>query len=253
MPSIGALCLAAGGLVAAYLLGAVPFGYLAGRLRGIDVRTVGSGNIGATNVGRALGRPWGIAVFILDAGKGYAAAGPLAWLVLGLMTGAPDDSLLRSGLAPLCALAVCAGHVWPVFLGFRGGRGVATAAGAMLAMTLIPALIGLASWAVLVAVFRYVSLASILAVLVAVGTSVWLFARQDRLGREWPTWVLTAVIAILVVVRHRANLGRLLKGQEPKIGGRGKNGGEVQGPRSRVQDETDTTAQPTESGSEAKP
>jgi glycerol-3-phosphate acyltransferase PlsY len=243
MPSIGALCLAAGGLVAAYLLGAVPFGYLAGRLRGIDVRTVGSGNIGATNVARALGKPWGIAVFILDAGKGYLAAGPLAWLVLDLMVRTPADSLLRTGLAPLYALAVSAGHVWTVFLGFRGGRGVATAAGAMLALTPIPGIAGLASWGILVAIFRYVSLASILAVLVAAGSSVGLFAWQGRAGREWPTWALTSAIAVLVIARHRANIGRLLKGQEPKIGKR------VSGVR--CQEEAVPSGASGESGSES--
>ena len=213
----GALLVASGGLLAAYLLGAVPFGYLAGRLRGIDVRAVGSGNIGATNVARALGKPLGIAVFILDTAKGYAAAGPLAWLVLDLVS-LPAEGLLRSVLAPLYALAVCAGHNWTVFLNFRGGRGVATAAGVLLALAPIPAVAGLACWAILAAVFRYVSLASMLAAVVTAGLCVGLAAWNEKLAETWPTWSLTAVLAALIIVRHRANIGRLLKGQEPKIG-----------------------------------
>jgi glycerol-3-phosphate acyltransferase PlsY len=216
----GAWCLAAGGLVAAYLLGAIPFGYLAGKLRGIDVRKVGSGNIGATNVARALGKPWGIGVFVLDAGKGYAAVGPLAWLVLDLMVGAPAEGLLRTGLAPLYALAVSAGHNWPVFLGFRGGRGVATAAGALLALAPIPAVAGLAAWVALAAVFRYVSLASMIAGLIAAGLCVGLAAWNGKLAATWPVWGLTAVLAALIVVRHWANIVRLLRGAEPKIGAR---------------------------------
>ncbi len=217
----GALCLAAGGLLAAYLLGAIPFGFIVGRLRGIDVRTVGSGNIGATNVARALGKPWGVAVFLLDAAKGFVAAGPLAWLALRLMVGAPADGLLRNGLAPLYALAVCVGHNWTVFLGFRGGRGVATAAGALLAIVPVPAAIGLASWALLVAVFRYVSLASMIAGLVAAGLCVWELWRAGRLAATWPVWGMTVVLALLIIVRHRSNIGRLLRGEEPKIGKRG--------------------------------
>ncbi|HOX08287.1 MAG TPA: glycerol-3-phosphate 1-O-acyltransferase PlsY [Planctomycetota bacterium] len=218
MPSPGALCLAAGGLVAAYLLGAIPFGYLAGRLRGIDVRTVGSGNIGATNVARALGRPWGIAVFLLDAGKGFAAAGPLTWMVLHFMTSALADGQFRNGLAPLYALAVSAGHNWPVFLGFRGGRGVATTAGALLALAWLPAVVGLATWAVMVAIFRYVSLASLVAALVTTGLCIALAVREGKLAATWPVWGLTAVLAVLIFVRHRANIGRLFRGEEPKIG-----------------------------------
>ena len=220
----GALCLAAGGLLAAYLLGSIPFGFIVGRLRGIDVRTVGSGNIGATNVARALGKPWGIAVFVLDAAKGFAAAGPLAWLVLHFMVGAPDGGLLRNSLKPLLALAVCVGHNWTVFLGFRGGRGVATAAGALLAIVPVPAAVGLASWAVLVAVFRYVSLASMIAGLVAAGLCVWAVWRDGRLAAEWPKWGMTVVLALLIIVRHRSNIGRLIRGQEPKIGRRGAGG-----------------------------
>jgi glycerol-3-phosphate acyltransferase PlsY len=218
MPAVGAVLMAAGGLLAAYLLGSVPFGYLVGRLRGVDVRATGSGNIGATNVARACGRPWGVAVFILDAAKGYAAAGPLAWLVLNLMVGAPEESLLRSALGPLYALAVCAGHNWTVFLNFRGGRGVATAAGALVALAPIPAVAGLAVWAVLAAVFRYVSLASMVAAVATAGLCAGLAACNGKLAETWPVWGLTAVLAALIVVRHRANIGRLLKGQEPKIG-----------------------------------
>ena len=219
MPTTGAFLEAAGGLIAACLLGAIPFGYLAGRLRGIDVRTVGSGNIGATNVGRALGKPIGITVFMLDVAKGWAATGPLAWLVLRLGE-VPQDTLFYHGLGPLYALAACAGHVWTPFLGWRGGRGVATALGALLAVAPLPGVIGLALWALLAAVFRYVSLASMIAVVATAGVAVWLAHKEGVLYTKWPVWGMTVALAGLIIVRHRANLGRLLKGQEPKIGRR---------------------------------
>ncbi len=219
MPATGALLMAAGGLLAAYLLGAVPFGYIVARARGVDIRSVGSGNIGATNVGRACGRLWGVAVFVLDAGKGYLAAGPLAWLVLDLGS-VPAGGLLRSGIGPLYAVAVFAGHVWPVFLGFRGGKGVATGAGAVGALAPVPLAAGLALWGVSLLVTRYVSVASMFG---ALGVAGICFARRwqaGRLSEEWPVWGLTAVLAVLVAVRHRSNIARLVRGQEPRLGRR---------------------------------
>lgn len=214
----GATLMVAGAVIAAYLLGAIPFGYIIGRLHGIDIRKVGSGNIGATNVGRALGRPWAIVVFALDAAKGYAATGPLSWYLLGQLQSVPEDSLLRSGLAPIFAIAVSIGHNWPVFLGFRGGRGVATTAGALLAVAPLPAIIGLSTWAVMTAIFRYVSLASLVAATVTTGTAITFDAVKGRFASHWPVWGLTVVLAVLIFVRHRANIGRLLRGEEPKIG-----------------------------------
>jgi len=216
LPATGALLLAAGGLVFAYLLGALPFGYLAARVKGVDIRAAGSGNIGATNVGRVCGRGWGAAVFALDAAKGFAAAGPLAWLVLRLGE-VPTEGLLRAGLGPLYAAAVFSGHVWTVFLGFRGGKGVATGAGAILALEPVALAVGLGMWLCSIFLTRYVSVASMSAAVTVAGIAAARSLSAGRLGRDWPVWGLTALIAALVVLRHRANLGRLRRGEEPRV------------------------------------
>jgi len=209
--------MAGGGLLAAYLLGSVPFGYLVARARGVDIRAVGSGNIGATNVGRACGKALGALVFLLDAAKGFVAAGPLAWALLRLGL-APGDGLLAAGLGPLCAVAVFAGHAWPVFLGFRGGKGVATGAGAVAALAPISLAIGLGVWLVVLLVVRYMSLASMLGALATAGVRVGRSARAGELVRDWPLWGLVVLLALLVIVRHRANIGRLLRGEEHRLG-----------------------------------
>lgn len=217
MPTVGALLMAAGGLVGAYLLGAVPFGFLIGRARGVDIREVGSGNIGATNLGRACGKPWGVLAFFLDAGKGYLAAGPLAWLVLALGE-APAPGPLRAGLGPLYAAAAFGGHVWPVFLGFRGGKGVATGAGVLAALEPWALGAGMAVWTLVIVTVRYMSIASMLGALTVAGVAIWLAAHREKLGASWPLWGLTVALAVLVVARHRSNIARLLRGQEYRLG-----------------------------------
>jgi glycerol-3-phosphate acyltransferase PlsY len=217
LPTTGATLMAAGGLVAAYVLGSIPFGYVVARLKGVDIRSVGSGNIGATNVGRACGKLWGVLVFVLDAAKGCAAAGPLTWLILDLGE-VPAESLMRSGLGPLYAVAVFAGHVWTVFLGFKGGKGVATGAGAVLALEPVALAVGLGLWALSLFMTRYMSVASMFG---AVGVAGICFARRARAGRlaeDWPLWGLTTLLAVMVIVRHRSNIARLARGEELKLG-----------------------------------
>lgn len=197
----------AGGLVASYLLGAVPGSFLIARARGVDIRTVGSGNVGATNVFRSVGKKWGILAFFLDALKGAA---PALWLLPAIRAmGGPDlapDWRLGFG-----ALAV-AGHNWPVFLGFKGGKGVATSAGMLLAVAPSAVGIGLLVWILTFAASRYVSLASIGAAL-AVPASAWaLYARE---GVIRPI-VLTA-LGLLTLWRHRANISRLRTGTEHRF------------------------------------
>lgn len=189
-------------LLGAYLLGAVPFGWLLAKgLRGVDLRKVGSGNIGSTNAMRVLGRPLGLLAFLLDFAKGYA---PVA--LFG--EGEPVRQVL------LGAAAVC-GHVWPVYLRFRGGKAVATSYGALLAIDPWVCLGAGLAWLATLALSRMVSLASI-AMGLAFPALAFVGMRAGRYGWEVP--LATAVLACLILVRHRANLRRILAGTEPRIG-----------------------------------
>lgn len=216
-------------LIAAFLCGSVPFGLLLGRLRGIDIRRVGSGNIGATNLGRALGRPWGVACFLLDALKG--AVPVVAFGAWRGTWGLPLADTAANPTAEWLAVAAAAilGHVFSPWVGFRGGKGVATAFGAMVAMwpLLTPAMVGaLLAWLVMLAVGRMVSLASVVASLVppAVILVQAAIARPSE-PADWPPaavplLVVTLLLSLLVIVRHRGNLARIRAGTEPRIGRR---------------------------------
>ena len=185
-------------LVAAYLLGSMPFGYWAVRLfHGEDVRTMGSGNIGASNVWRAYGWRLGLSIVLLDVAKGFVPA------LVGILLF--DD--LRGVLAGGAAMV---GHYRPLFLGFaKGGKTVATAAGVFLAVAPLVGLTAAAVWLVCFVVFRYASLASILSAL-AIPIVAWLY------GEPWPTIVFAALAAVAVLLLHRPNIGRLRRGEEPK-------------------------------------
>lgn len=184
-------------LVLAYLLGSIPFGLLAGRLRGIDIRTVGSRNTGATNVFRTLGRGPGVAVMAADILKGLVAVLVARWLT-------DDPWPVVAGV-----LAVL-GHVFPVWLRFRGGKGVAVAAGALLGLMPLVGAGLVVIWLVLVLVTRYVSLASIVAALALVPLA--LVVGEPRLYVA-----VGGVMSVLVIYRHRGNVQRLLRGQELRI------------------------------------
>jgi len=192
-----------GGIVAAYLVGSLPFAYVAGLwLRGVDVRTVGSGNVGGTNVMRVAGKAWGALVIALDLGKGVCAAG----LIGGVFyrDGMPVSAEL---FRVICGAAAVLGHNWPVWLGFHGGKGVATSVGVFFAVTPIPAACALGTWFVMVGLTRIVSISSMVASLSLTGWNV-LF------GRPIEYTIAGAVLAVLIVVRHRSNIKRLLKGAE---------------------------------------
>jgi glycerol-3-phosphate acyltransferase PlsY len=184
-------------IVASYLLGAVPFGYLAGRLRGIDLRRHGSGNTGGTNAIRVLGARYGVPAMALDVAKGVAPV-VLARHVDGL------------GLAVLAGVAAMLGHTFPVFLGFGGGKGVATAAGVTLA--LVPWLTAalFAVWIVVVLFTRYVSVGSIT---IALGLIVGLFL----LDEPWPVRAFGLFASGMVLWRHRTNVARLRAGTEHRV------------------------------------
>jgi glycerol-3-phosphate acyltransferase PlsY len=190
-------------LAVGYLLGSIPFAYLivlaAGRG---DVRAIGSGNVGATNAMRAAGWRLALAVAILDVGKGVAAV----WL-MRTVTASP-------AWAAAAGTAAVIGHCYPVWLSFRGGKGVATAAGAFGSIALLPVLPVAGVWLALVALTRFVSLSSVVA---AASFPVFLHFMTDAP----PGVVGSAVAAVAVIVwRHRDNLARLVRGEEPRVGGK---------------------------------
>ena len=186
-------------VLAGYLLGSMPFGYWVVRLtKGVDVRTVGSGNIGATNVWRAYGRGYGIPIVVLDVAKGLVPA------LVGSIIAGPLVGVLAGSAAML-------GHWRPLFLGFqRGGKTVATAGGTFFGAAPVLGLIGLLVWLVVFLLVRYASLASIVA---ALSMPVAAFL----LGEDWPIIVFAAVAAVAVIGLHRANIGRLRAGTESRF------------------------------------
>jgi acyl phosphate:glycerol-3-phosphate acyltransferase len=212
---------------AAYLIGSVPFGLLIGLSRGVDVRRQGSGNIGATNVGRVLGRRWGYLCFALDVAKGLTPV---------LLAGFYFRDFYQTALLPLSAqwawLAVGAacvlGHMYPLYLRFRGGKGVATSLGVVLGIWPYFTLTGVMAfcvWGLVWSIWRYVSVASIVAAIVFPVGFVILTALKDdwELARLWPLLVFSGLMAAMVILRHRGNIARLLAGTEPR-GGAGKAG-----------------------------
>ena len=203
-------------IVAAYLLGSVPFAFLIARAHGKDLRTIGSGNIGATNLARAVGRHWGYFCFALDVLKGLA---PVA--VVRAIGGVPDSPLLLA-LWLLVGIAAILGHVFPVYLRFKGGKGVATSFG--VALGLWPyftfcALVALAVWIAVVLIWHYISLASIsAAVAFPIALALGILAVGDwHSANLWPLIVAAILIPILVIVRHRENIRRLAAGTESKV------------------------------------
>ncbi len=192
----------------AYLLGSIPFGLLIGRMRGIDIRQVGSCNIGATNVMRSVGKGWGILTLLLDALKGYipAAAFPLLLMQAGLL----DDQ--HAWLKIACGCAAILGHNFPVFLRFKGGKGVATSAGVLTGIAPQALLIGLATFAVVFAISRFVSLGSITAAVVVPVAGFFLYRQEGLLVPA-----VLVVLGLLVILRHKANIRRLLNGTENRI------------------------------------
>lgn len=190
--------------VAAYLIGSIPFGLLIVRwVKGVDLRTVGSGNIGATNAGRVLGKGGGLGVLLLDALKGL-----IPTLVLARWC---DPSATTAVLAGTAAIL---GHMYPCWLGFRGGKGVATALGVVGVLAPWGTLAAFGAFALTFATTRIVSLGSILAAVVfAVFQGVWLAPEWWSAENRWLT-VFSAAVPLLIIVRHRSNLVRLLQGQE---------------------------------------
>ncbi len=198
-------------VLTAYLLGSIPWGFLFGRFRGMDIREHGSGNIGATNALRVLGKPWGVAVFILDALKGLLAVRLAIWLAQSTPGAAPYTELMAIVAAAACVV----GHSFPVWLRFRGGKGVATSAGALVGVIPLAALAILVVWLLTFQITRFVSLASICAALsLPLAVLALVLAHQTR---GWVLLYFSVAMSALVVWRHRGNISRLLAGTEPRF------------------------------------
>jgi glycerol-3-phosphate acyltransferase PlsY len=200
----------------AYLLGSIPTGFLVGKARGIDVRQLGSGNIGATNVLRHLGTSAGVVVLLADAAKGWLAVAVLSALVARWFhpEATPAE---REWMQVTAALLAVMGHNYTCWLRFKGGKGIATSAGAVLALVPLPLGIVLAIWIGVFALTRYVSLASIGAAF-ALPFATWLTGRSGTLI------VITVALAAMAIYRHRSNIERLLNGTENRIGRRKRVG-----------------------------
>lgn len=201
--------------LAAYGLGSTPFGVLVARAHGVDLRKVGSGNVGATNVGRALGRKWGYLCFAMDVLKGLLPV-LLVGLLLRNQAGFPRPIHQAAWLS--VGLGAILGHVFSFWLRFRGGKGVATSLGVVLGVFPYftwPGLTAFALWLVVTLISRYVSLGSVLAALAFVPLFVlfnWPLAAQ-----LWPLAIFAAAVVALILVRHRGNIVRLWTGSENKI------------------------------------
>ncbi len=184
---------------AGYLLGSIPFSYLVARRHGVDVRRVGSGNVGATNVMRTVGKAAGVSAFLLDSGKGVLA-------VLGAR--ALDQGTVVETVA---AVAAIIGHLYPVWLAGRGGKGVATGAGTFLVLAPLPTALGVAVFALALGALRYVSVASLAGTLAMAGFTL-------VLGAPRPVVVAASAVAVLIVWKHRTNIRRILAGTENRLG-----------------------------------
>jgi glycerol-3-phosphate acyltransferase PlsY len=203
-------------IVGAYLLGSVPFGVIIAKAHGKDLQTIGSGNIGATNVSRALGRKWAYFCFLLDVLKGLVPT------LLGVLLISFPPSITELLMVLGVGVAAILGHIFPLYLKFKGGKGVATSFGVALGLWpfyTVCALAALVVWVVVVLIWRYISLASLIAsvafpaaLLLAI-----LLLPDWRLAQLWPLLIAATAIPIMVILRHRQNIKRLLAGTESKI------------------------------------
>jgi glycerol-3-phosphate acyltransferase PlsY len=199
-------------ILSGYLLGSIPTGYVVGKIRGIDIRKVGSGNIGATNTFRVLGRKAGIFVLVVDAMKGFIAArflGPLLIAVRPELGSAVslDNISLAAGTASVL------GHNYTCWLNFKGGKGIATSGAVIIALVPTAAGIVVAVWGIVFAISRYVSLASITAA-IALPVTVWI------MGATLPVKIVMTVLGVIAIFKHRKNIERLMAGTENRVGSR---------------------------------
>ena len=203
-------------ILGSYLLGSIPFGLIIAKSHGKDLRTIGSGNIGATNLARALGKRWGYLCFLLDMLKGF-----IPMFVAGsLLSSQPGMAELFLRLAT--GFAAIIGHIFPIYLKFKGGKGVATSFGFSLGLWpyyTICAFVTIIIWIPLVLIWRYISLASMIASLFFPGTLIVLIAVKQNWDfvSLWPLVITAAAIPVMVITRHKTNIKRIIAGTESKI------------------------------------
>ncbi len=205
---------AVGGIVLAYLAGSFPTAFLAGRVRGVDLSKVGSGNYGATNVYRNLGKGPALVVLVFDVAKGFLPV----WFLPRWFAGGIEPSTY----AVLLGVAAVVGHVFSIFLAFKGGKGIGTAAGVFLALSPLAAGLAAVVWFAVVGWRRIVSLASLCAALVLL-IAVWVL-HAGGLPASWPLVALTTFLTAFVFWTHRENIGRLKRGEEKQIRPSGPTG-----------------------------
>jgi len=205
VPTVGYILTA----LIAYLLGSIPTGFLVAKARGIDIRAMGSGNIGATNVFRILGKVAGVLVLLADAAKGCVAVLVVAPAFCGWFN-APSTPMARDWFGICAGTAAILGHNYTCWLKFKGGKGIATSAGVLAALVTVPLLIILGIWIMVFALTRYVSLASISAAF-SLPFATW------AVGKNWTLVLVTAALAVLAIYRHKANIRRLINGTENRI------------------------------------
>jgi len=192
-------------IVAAYLLGSIPFSYIFGKLQGIDIRQHGSGNVGATNALRVLGTKIGVITLLLDMGKGFVAVQLARVLMPGVF----------EGYYVIIALVAITGHIFTLFLRFKGGKGVATSAGVFINLLPLPCLLTLLVFVIVVAFSKYVSLGSITAALF-----LFIYVLIENIINNFGEWYYLGVVTLVagfIIIRHKANISRLLSGKENKL------------------------------------
>jgi len=196
-------------IICGYIIGAIPFSLIIGRVtRGIDIRLVGSGNVGATNVLRTCGILPGVIALFLDSAKGFVPV-----FMAGRLTGGQLTPTIVDLIMVGAAAGVLIGHVWPVFIRFKGGKGVAVSFGAFLALAPFPTLLSLSIFILVVAITRYVSIGSMIA---AVSFPIFSYI----LGMSKIVFAMSIVGAFIIIIRHRPNIAKLLSGKESRVSGK---------------------------------
>jgi glycerol-3-phosphate acyltransferase PlsY len=208
-------------IIVSYFVGAIPFAQVFAKAYGKNLRSIGSGNIGATNLSRALGKRWGYFCFLLDALKGMVP------MLFATRLAGPDADIVQLIVCLAVGAAAILGHIFPVYLKFKGGKGVATSFGAAIGFwpyyTVCAAAV-IIIWVIIVLLSRYVSLASIAAAITfpLCLTAIIIFKESWQLNKLWPLLLAATAIAVMVIFRHQSNIKRIIAGTENKIG-KGKN------------------------------